>query len=200
MIPLNHKKTFTMATIKNLKNEVWKDLQIKNKTALRKRYAVSNMGRVISYHENIEDGKLLTGSTVEGYTVLNIKPADSYQSLYLHREVAKLFAQKAGRTQKYVIHLDFDKKNNKVSNLRWASKEEMEKHQQKSPAKLAYKEKQRNRLKGLKLNVAKVKSIKRLLEKPGKKTMKQIAEQFDISEMQLYRIKSGENWGHVTLD
>jgi hypothetical protein len=30
--------------------------------------------------------------------------------------------------------------------------------------------------------------------------MKQIAEQFDISEMQLYRIKSGENWSHVTLD
>jgi hypothetical protein len=27
--------------------------------------------------------------------------------------------------------------------------------------------------------------------------MKQIAEHFGISEMQLYRIKSGENWGHV---
>ncbi len=189
-----------MATIKNLKNEVWKDLQIKNKSALRKRYAVSNMGRVISYHESIEDGKLLTGSTVEGYTVLNIKPADTYQSLYLHREVARLFASKAGRTQKYVIHLDFDKKNNKAANLRWATKEEMEKHQQKSPAKIAYKEMQRNRQKGLKLNVAKVKSIKRLLDKPGRKTMKQIAEQFDISEMQLYRIKSGENWSHVTLD
>jgi DNA invertase Pin-like site-specific DNA recombinase len=76
----------------------------------------------------------------------------------------------------------------------------MEAHQQFSPAKLAYKEKQRNRVKGLKLNITKVKSIKRLLAKPGKKTMKQIAEQFDISEMQLYRIKSGENWSHVTLD
>ena len=69
-----------------------------------------------------------------------------------------------------------------------------------APAKLAYKEKQRNRLKGLKLNVTKVKSIKRLLAKPGKRTMKQIAEQFDISEMQLYRIKSGENWSHVNAD
>ena len=45
-----------------------------------------------------------------------------------------------------------------------------------------------------------MKSIKRLLDKPGRKTMKQIAEQFSISEMQLYRIKSGENWSHVTLD
>lgn len=189
-----------MATIKNLRNEVWKDLQIKNKAALRKRYAVSNMGRVISYLESLEDGKLLTGSTVEGYTVLNIKPADTYQSLYLHREVAKLFSPKATRGQKYVIHVDFDKKNNKISNLRWATKEEMEEHQQSSPAKLAYKEKQRNRQKGLKLNVTKVKSIKRILLKPGKKTMKQIAEQFGISEMQLYRIKSGENWAHVTTD
>ena len=189
-----------MATFKNLRNEVWKDLQIKNKSALRKRYAVSNMGRVVSYNEKIEDGKLLSGSTVEGYTVLNVKPADSYQSLYLHREVAKLFNKRPGRSYKYVIHLDYDKKNNKASNLRWATKEEMERHQQKSPAKLAYKEKQRNRLKGLKLNVNKVKSIKRLLAKPGKRTMKQIAEQFDISEMQLCRIKSGENWSHVSLD
>src|SRR5690606_38085917 len=101
-----------------------------------------------------------------------------YQSLYLHREVARLFAPKTSRAQKYVIHLDFNKKNNKVSNLRWATKEEMEKHQQNSPAKLAYKELQRHRLKGLKLNVSKVKSIKRLLDKPGRKTMKQIAEQF----------------------
>ncbi len=189
-----------MATIKNLRNEVWKDLQIKNKSALRKKYAVSNMGRVISYYEETADGKLLSGSTVEGYTVLNVKPADSYQSLYLHREVAKLFNKKPGRAHKFVIHLDYDKKNNKATYLRWSTITEMEEHQQHSPAKLAYKEKQRNRVKGLKLNITKVKSIKRLLLKPGKKTMKQIAEQLDISEMQLYRIKSGENWSHVTLD
>jgi len=28
--------------------------------------------------------------------------------------------------------------------------------------------------------------------------MKMIAKQFGISEMQLYRIKTGENWGSVT--
>ena len=27
-----------------------------------------------------------------------------------------------------------------------------------------------------------------------------IAKQFGISEMQLYRIKSGENWGNVKID
>jgi hypothetical protein len=75
----------------------------------------------------------------------------------------------------------------------------MEIHQQKSPAKIAYKERQRQRTTGLKLNATKVRSIKRLLKTRRHKTMKQIAEQFGISEMQLYRIKKGENWGHITL-
>jgi hypothetical protein len=43
--------------------------------------------------------------------------------------------------------------------------------------------------------------IKRKLSDPKRKTrMKMIAKQFGISEMQLYRIKTGENWGHVTID
>ncbi len=185
--------------IKSLRNEVWKDLPIRYRSALRKKYAVSNQGRVVSFTDDIKDGTLLKGSTVEGYTVINVKPNETFQSLYLHREIAKLFIKRPGRSYKYVIHLDHDKKNNRVSNLRWATKEQMEAHQQKSPAKIAYKERQRNRTTGLKLNIAKVRSIKRLLRNPGRRTMKQIAQQFGISEMQLYRIKNGENWGHVTI-
>ena len=30
--------------------------------------------------------------------------------------------------------------------------------------------------------------------------MRLIAKQFGISEMQLYRIKSGENWSHVKME
>lgn len=181
------------------KNEIWKNLPIRYKSSLRKKYAVSNYGRIVSYAETIEDGTLLRGSTVEGYTVINVKPNDTFQSLYLHRELAKLFLDKPSRMHRYVIHVDYDKKNNHIKNLRWATKEEMEAHQQNSPAKIAYKERQRNRTKGLKLTATKVRSIKRLLLKPGKRTMRQIAEQFGISEMQLYRIKNGENWSHVTL-
>lgn len=181
------------------KNEVWKDLPIRYKASLRKKYAVSNHGRIVSYSETIEDGTLLRGSTVEGYTVINVKPNETFQSLYLHRELAKLFLPRPSRAHRFVIHLDFDKKNNHIKNLRWATKEEMEMHQQNSPAKMAYKERQRNRTRGLKLTASNVRSIKRLLVRPGKRTMRQIAEQFGISEMQLYRIKNGENWSHVTV-
>lgn len=191
---------FYPAMIKVLKNEVWKELPIKHKSALRKKYAVSNMGRVVSYTDAIEDGNLLSGSTVEGYSVINVKPNETFQSLYLHREIARLFIPRPSRAHKYVIHLDYDKKNNEVKNLRWATKKEMEEHQQGSPAKKAYKERQRNRTRGLKLTLGKVRTIKRLLQNPHRKTMRQIAQQFDISEMQLYRIKSGKNWSYVTMD
>ena len=53
---------------------------------------------------------------------------------------------------------------------------------------------------GRKLTVTKVILIKKLLTKPNQRTrMKMIAKQFGVSEMQIYRIKSGENWGHIKV-
>ena len=31
----------------------------------------------------------------------------------------------------------------------------------------------------------------------GDITSKKLAEQFGVSDMQIYRIKTGENWGHI---
>jgi hypothetical protein len=43
--------------------------------------------------------------------------------------------------------------------------------------------------------------LKRKIFDPKRKSrLKIIAKQFGISEMQLYRIKSGENWGHVKIE
>jgi hypothetical protein len=54
---------------------------------------------------------------------------------------------------------------------------------------------------GYKLTEAKVKILKRKLLDPNRKTrVKMLARQFGVSEMQLYRIKIGENWGHVKVD
>jgi hypothetical protein len=53
---------------------------------------------------------------------------------------------------------------------------------------------------GAKLTVTKVMLIKKLLAKPEQKTrLKMIAKQFGVSEMQIRRIKSGENWGHINV-
>ena len=75
---------------------------------------------------------------------------------------------------------------------------EVSTHQQDSPEKIAYKERQANRSKGLKLSASQVKVIKSAIGNPKRKlTYKQMAEKYGVSEMTLYRIKSGENWARI---
>ena len=81
--------------IKKLTGEVWKPLQFSGWKQLRKKYALSSMGRVASYSEDIlEDGKLLNGSLTTGYKTLNLHRPGNNGTLYIHREIAKLFLKK----------------------------------------------------------------------------------------------------------
>jgi response regulator of citrate/malate metabolism len=97
-----------------------------------------------------------------------------------------------------VIHNNHKKTDNVAKNLRWATLEEVSEHQQESPQKIAYKKRQANRTEGLKLSAAQVKTIKDSIKNPKRKlTYKQMAEKYGVSEMTLYRIKSGENWSRI---
>lgn len=185
--------------IKKLAGEVWKPLTFSGWKQLRNRYAVSRLGRIASYKLDIlKDGKLLSGSLTTGYRTLNLHRPNNKGTLYIHREMARLFLQKKTARHKYVIHVNHKKLDNAVTNLRWATLEEMIKHQQASPAKIAYKEKQANRTKGLKLTAAQVKKIKTILDNKSRNiTIRQLAQKYRVSEMTMYRIKSGENWGRI---
>ncbi|MBS1946890.1 MAG: hypothetical protein JST47_03910 [Bacteroidetes bacterium] len=185
--------------IKKMAGEAWKPLEFTGWKQLRKKYALSSHGRVVSYTNDIhEDGKLLNGSITTGYKTLNLHRSGSNGTLYIHREVARMFLKKASPKQKYVVHSNYNKLDNTSKNLKWATLEEMIEHQQKSPAKLAYKKIQATRTKGLKLSVSDVRSIKKTLgSKNNTMPIKRLAQKYGVSEMTLYRIKSGENWGRV---
>lgn len=185
--------------IKKITGEAWKQLKFSGWNQLRNKYALSSLGRIASYKKDVlEDGKLLNGSFTTGYRTLNLHRPDSKGTLYIHREIAKLFLSKASPKHRYVIHINHNKLDNQTRNLKWATLEEMIKHQQKSPAKIAYKKVQANRTVGLKLKATQVKKIKDTLKDPKRRvTIKRLAEQYGISEMTIYRIKSGENWGRV---
>lgn len=185
--------------IKKIAGETWKQLLFSGHKNLRKKYAISSSGRTASYTENVsEDGKILSGSLTSGYRTLNLHVEDGNGTIYVHREVAKLFCKKTSPKQKYVIHINHKKEDNNYKNLKWATLEEVSTHQQKSPAKIAYKKVQASKTKGLKLNATQVKAIKDTIANPKRKlTYKQIAAKYKVSEMTLYRIKSGENWSKV---
>lgn len=185
--------------IKKLPGEIWKPLVFSGSRELRNQYALSSQGRIASYKTDIlEDGKLLKGSLTTGYRTLNLHRPGKKGTLYIHRELARLFIPKPSPKHKYVIHKNHNKLDNTVKNLKWATLQEMIGHQQNSPAKLAYKERQAQRDVGLKLTATQVKRIKdMLLNKKRNVTIKQLADKYDVSEMTMYRIKSGENWSRI---
>ena len=185
--------------IKKLAGEVWKPLLFSGWRHLRNRYAVSSLGRIASYKQDVlKDGKLLSGSLTTGYRTLNLHRPKNKGTLYIHREMAKIFLKKPSVKYKYVIHRNHKKLDNNVKNLRWATLEQMIDHQQGSPAKIAYKEKQANRTEGLKLKATQVKKIKGILNNKARNiTIKKLAQKYGVSEMTIYRIKSGENWGRI---
>jgi hypothetical protein len=185
--------------IKKIINEVWKPMQFLGSKTLRNHYALSSLGRIASYKEEIiKDGKLLNGSLTTGYRTLNLHRPGNQGTLYIHREIAKLFLKRPSNKHKYVIHKNHNKLDNSIKNLKWATLEEMIEHQQDSPAKIAYKKRQANREIGLKLTAAQVKKIKDTLNNKNRRlTIKQLADKYEVSEMTMYRIKSGENWGRV---
>lgn len=55
------------------------------------------------------------------------------------------------------------------------------------------------RTKNYKLTESKVRIIKKLLKNDNNR-LKMIAKQFGITHTQLNRIRSGENWKHVTIE
>lgn len=177
------------------KQEAWKEIRLGAKKQ-KTHYGVSNLGRVCSFRESLANKKILKGTIVNGYPALKLKINHKDYQFYIHKLVAEYFSKNGNSSRTFVIHLDYNKLNNKVKNLRWANKTEKEKHQQNSPHVKSYRA--RTRLKGHKLTATKVKQIKhKIFDKNRRSLMRDIAAQFGISEMHLYRIKSGENWGHI---
>jgi len=185
--------------IKKINGELWKQLQFKNWKQMRKKYAISSLGRAASYTDDVnEDGKLLEGSVTSGYKTLNLHVGGGNGTIYIHREVAKLFNDKSSPKEKFVIHINHNKTDNSAKNLKWASQKDVSAHQQKSPDKIAYKKAQNSRAKGVKLSPPQVKAIKAAISNEKRKlTYKQIADKYNVSEMTIYRIKSGENWTSI---
>ena len=186
--------------MKSFWNEEWKDIELEeNKEAVRrKKYAVSNYGRVVSYTESIETGQLLKFGLIQGYHVLSLGNNKIKYSRCIHKLVAHYFLPEPEPEQDFVIHYDFDKLNNSVKNLQWATREEVFMHQNHNPKVQHARKNHTRRKKGPKLTNKSVIRLKKAINDPDRKrTYKQIAKSYGISETQLYRIKSGRDWAHI---
>ena len=124
-------------------------------------------------------------------------------AVLVHKAVAELFLEKpTAKSKTFIIHKDFDKEHNAANNLAWASREELNERTMKHPKlvvhyfKLKFIENKAN-VGFSKLTENQVLTIKKRLKKGD--TLRKLAKRFNVSDMQIHRIKTGENWSHVKL-
>ena len=190
-------------------SEIFKEIELEK--GLQLRYAISNYGRFVSFTNKIEEGQFVKGSKQDGYKIWRYRVRDEnnklrYKHKFFYKLVAEYFIPKTSDEQVYVLHLNRNRAGDHVGNLQWATKAEMLAHSKKSPFVIKAREKQLAELKekrkhqGNKLTSTQVMLLKKILSDPNRKTrLKIIARQFGVTEMQLYRIKTGENWGHIKV-
>lgn len=179
--------------IRNLYKEEWKTIKFDEKISKIEIYKISNYGRTLNCKN--EKDFLRKKTFINGYETISLKQTTGKgTSRYIHKLVAQHFLKKENENQKFVIHLNYNKEDNSLENLKWATKREKELHQFSNPN---WENVVKTRSKNIgKLSVGKVKIIKRQLKNKNNR-ISMIAKRFGVSDTQIHRIKSGENWAEV---
>ena len=189
--------------------EVFEEISFEGEEKLVRHYAISNFGRLVSFLDKIEYGIILKSQLQDGYKIWRYQFRDEnnkirYKHYFLCKLVAEYFIPKISEDQVHVLHLNYNRADDRVENLKWATKSEMIEHREKSPFVIEGRKRQLPQLwaakGGSKLTETQVMFLKKKLLDPNRKTrIKILARRFGVTEMQLYRIRSGENWGDVKV-
>lgn len=186
------KKEILLAREKKLRkivDEVWKDVPGSDG-----KYQVSNYGRVKSYCYDKVNGKILRPGNIRGFSNVTLRIKGEPHSYLVHKLTAEAFIPNESKEKNVVIHIDWNKQNNHVTNLQWITKEESYKRMFKKFLE-DYKKSNKVIRRNAKLKPEDVKQLKAMLKKGVKQNV--IAKLFAISEMQVTRIKRNENWSAI---
>jgi hypothetical protein len=177
--------------LRKIEDEIWKRIPYADK-----HYEVSNYGRIKSFCYDKIEGRIVKPGVIKGFLNVSFMSGGKKKSFLVHKITAEVFVDKTEEGQDTVIHLDWNKGNNNYSNLVWVTKSEAYKRMFKR-----IHEKRRNSKEKIitysKLNAEDVVRIKSMLQRGI--TQNVIAKLFCVSEMQITRIKRGENWSHIKV-
>lgn len=176
--------------LKKLEDEEWKFIPGTNN-----RYMVSSYGRIKSFVIEPVEGRILKCSTTKGFSIANFKIDKKNKQVCVHKLVAELWLDKPSNQHTLVTHIDHNLKNNHFSNLKWLTLEECNIRYRDYFSKKYNSPTHTRIVTNSKLKEKDVFQLKSMLKRGVAQST--IAKLFCISEMQVTRIKRGENWGHI---
>lgn len=205
--PLRAKNKFKAAY-----KEDWKEFSFDIPTS--RRYAVSNLGRWASFETDLlRDGFILKVVKTQGglnyFAQLCTFAVEKKRGKEVKKRVSRLRTMQSLVAEKFlpnddpenkteVIHIDYDRSNNQVENLKWVTKAEAELHDKNDPNVLS-KYGLNYKLRGHKLSIHKAKRLKKLVIE-GRLKPTTLAKMFGVSLVQIYRIRWGELWAKLEVD
>jgi len=178
--------------LRALEDEEWRE--VPNSDGL---YFVSNYGRVKSFMIKKVKGHIMIPGMVKRFKFVNLKLKKQKKMFFVHKLVALAWIPRPSIEHSIVTHIDRNLNNNHISNLAWITPDEARKLTGEYCKKIFTGATKPNERHNKKLSERDVIQLKKMLQM-GVPQVK-IAKMFCISEMQITRIKRGENWGDVKI-
>ncbi len=174
--------------LRKMDDEIWKELTFPDK-----KYEISNYGRVKSYCYDQVEGRIVKLGNIKGFFNVSLRVDGKKRSYLVHKLTAEAFIEKTAPFQEVVIHLDWNKQNNHISNLQWVTRDQSYKRMHKALQEA--RKKAGKVVTSSKLSAKDVSIIKGMLENGVRQNV--ISRMFCVSEMQVSRIARKENWAEV---
>jgi len=179
--------------IDQYQNERWKRIEFEG-IHPEENVHVSDFGRIRSFKTSRKGGKIIGGSWLSGYNILVLRMVDEKRkTVFIHKLVAEYFVKPSSKDAEFVIHIDYDRKNNHFTNLKWVNRRQLSNHRKNDD------DYDKKKVRNSKLTETQVIRLKKMLKRGTIKPYR-LAQQFGITHTQLNRIRNGENWGHIKVD
>lgn len=127
--------------------EKWVSMTTLKGEPLLHHFKISNTGKVYKIKKGVGPEDIFIPKEIGGYKYISFTCRNgTRQTIYLHRLVAEFFIKPKSIAHTYVIHSDYDRKNNGADNLEWVSKEVLYKHRSAKAGRIPGKSNSRKKL------------------------------------------------------
>ena len=184
------------------KKEIWKSFLVDGKKPSVP-YVISNHGRFGVLSPRTGKVEVRTFKPTAGNYRFNTRQGGKNIAIFVSKEVALAFLRKPSPKHTFIIHKDHNYLNDHVDNLKWATNKEHRAHTSFSPNAILARQRKAivKSVHSHVLNEKTATALKRMIWDPKRKlSYKQLADKFGVSEMQIYRIKTGQFWYHIRVE